>query len=206
MDGNDQADGTAVRVSIALAYTYAPAFWVRAGTLSVEYELLILVGERAAGTDYAGQWCLPGGKAEPGEAWDSACVRELEEETGLRVEQAALSKLCSFELDVVCGGANKRVAFTAGCAHANASRPVDGVWHLRDSAELVRVGWWTLADVAKSAHGLTTPSLLAVRAAVGWWRREDEYEVEQRVVDALDEELALRGVEKEGLCGLSSRL
>ena len=203
MDGNDQADGTAVRVSIALAYTYAPAFWVRAGTLSVEYELLILVGERAAGTDYAGQWCLPGGKAEPGEAWDSACVRELEEETGLRVEQTALSKLCSFELDVVCGGAHKRVAFTAGCAYAGHIR---AVWQVRDSAELVRVGWWTLDEVAKSAHGLTTPTLIAIRAAVDWWRREDEYEVEQCVVDALDEELALRGVEKEELCGLSSRL
>jgi ADP-ribose pyrophosphatase YjhB (NUDIX family) len=31
------------------------------------------------------QWCLPGGGMEPGESASEACVREVEEETGLQV-------------------------------------------------------------------------------------------------------------------------
>lgn len=33
-----------------------------------------------------GQWCLPGGRMEPGESAAEACEREVFEETGLRVQ------------------------------------------------------------------------------------------------------------------------
>lgn len=32
-----------------------------------------------------GQWCLPGGAVDPGESVAEACVREVQEETGLQV-------------------------------------------------------------------------------------------------------------------------
>ncbi|MFC9972547.1 NUDIX hydrolase [Spirillospora sp. NPDC127200] len=38
----------------------------------------------------AGTWSIPGGRVEPGEADDAAVVREMREETGLRVAVGAL--------------------------------------------------------------------------------------------------------------------
>ena len=36
-------------------------------------------------------WSLPKGKLEPGEGWEQAALREVEEETGLRCELGARS-------------------------------------------------------------------------------------------------------------------
>ena len=37
-----------------------------------------------------GRWCVPGGYMEPGESLTEACIREVEEETGLRVRVVRL--------------------------------------------------------------------------------------------------------------------
>ena len=48
----------------------------------------LLVGERPAEKDYAGQWEFPGGKLEPGESVFDALVREFREELNLQVDSA----------------------------------------------------------------------------------------------------------------------
>jgi 8-oxo-dGTP pyrophosphatase MutT (NUDIX family) len=42
-----------------------------------------------------GQWCLPSGGVEPGESVSEACVREVWEETGLKVRVERLTSLFS---------------------------------------------------------------------------------------------------------------
>lgn len=61
-----------VRVSVALALIQAEGRW--------------LVGKRAPGRVFAGLWEFPGGKCRSGETPSQAAVREMLEETGLRVE------------------------------------------------------------------------------------------------------------------------
>ena len=52
----------------------------------------VLIAERGNGP-MKGSWSLPGGKIEPGETAAAAAAREIEEETGLRVELRGLLDL-----------------------------------------------------------------------------------------------------------------
>lgn len=55
---------------------------VLAYVLKGDYVLLIKRGT----IPYLGYWCFPGGIVESGESPEEACIREVEEETGLKVE------------------------------------------------------------------------------------------------------------------------
>lgn len=53
----------------------------------------ILMTQRPVGKSFAGLWEFPGGKLEPGEAPETALVRELSEELGIIVAAEALVPL-----------------------------------------------------------------------------------------------------------------
>ena len=51
----------------------------------------MLITRRARGLrSHAGQWALPGGRRDPGESVEAAALRELHEETGLRLAADAV--------------------------------------------------------------------------------------------------------------------
>ncbi|MGV3526634.1 MAG: NUDIX hydrolase [Candidatus Sericytochromatia bacterium] len=51
----------------------------------IEEQGQILLVQRSATTSRAGQWCFPGGGIKRGETPETACLREAQEETGLRI-------------------------------------------------------------------------------------------------------------------------
>ena len=59
----------------------------------VDAEGRVLVAQRPPGKSLAGLWEFPGGKVEPGERPEAALIRELEEELGIVVAEAALAPL-----------------------------------------------------------------------------------------------------------------
>jgi 8-oxo-dGTP diphosphatase len=54
----------------------------------------ILLQQRAPGRAMAGLWEFPGGKVEENERPDAALIRELKEELGISVTEAALQPAC----------------------------------------------------------------------------------------------------------------
>lgn len=59
---------------------------VRGIILNEKGEVLLL--KRAAGDNFGGKWCLPGGKVEYGERVEEAIVLEIKEETNLNCTEA----------------------------------------------------------------------------------------------------------------------
>ena len=58
---------------------------------------LLLLRRSAQCRHFVGQWEFPGGKADPGEAFDAALRREVREETGLEIEITGLAGATAFE-------------------------------------------------------------------------------------------------------------
>eukprot|EP00197_Chlamydomonas_leiostraca_P014049 CAMPEP_0202877786 /NCGR_PEP_ID=MMETSP1391-20130828/31158_1 /ASSEMBLY_ACC=CAM_ASM_000867 /TAXON_ID=1034604 /ORGANISM="Chlamydomonas leiostraca, Strain SAG 11-49" /LENGTH=183 /DNA_ID=CAMNT_0049559879 /DNA_START=82 /DNA_END=633 /DNA_ORIENTATION=+ len=53
----------------------------------------VLLAQRPPGKANAGLWEYPGGKVDPGETPEGACVRELREELGVELDASALQPL-----------------------------------------------------------------------------------------------------------------
>ncbi len=66
--------------------------WVVAVAL-IDADGRILVAQRPEGKSLAGLWEFPGGKIEPGEAPETALVREMQEELGIDTSVACLAPL-----------------------------------------------------------------------------------------------------------------
>lgn len=60
-------------------------------------------------------WGYPGGGVEPGETYEQAAYRELEEETGVRLEPGTLELVGEFSFwSEACGGTDEFCLYAAG--------------------------------------------------------------------------------------------
>ncbi len=68
------------------------AIRIRVGVAAVQDARILLVPHYDTDAGPV-QWCIPGGRLEPGESLEEAAKREFEEETGLRIQDCHLLDL-----------------------------------------------------------------------------------------------------------------
>jgi 8-oxo-dGTP diphosphatase len=93
-----------------------------AGVLVFHDDALLLVRERYERWDRA-CWNVPSGRLEPGEPPEQGAVRELLEETGVRLDPAALTLVSTVRVSV--GGATSSCWNFTGTTSDAALRPAD---------------------------------------------------------------------------------
>ena len=91
-----------------------------------------------------GQWCLPGGGMEPGESAAEACLREVWEETGLRVRVLRLIGVYSNPNQLVVYPDGNKVHIVALSFEAEVTGGELGL-----SNETTDFGYYTLEEAAK---------------------------------------------------------
>ena len=88
------------------------------------------------------QWCLPGGGMEPGESASEACVREVEEETGLQVAIKRLIGVYTTPHELIVYQDGNKIQLVALCFEAEI---VGG--ELRLSCETTEYGYFSYQEI-----------------------------------------------------------
>ena len=90
------------------------------------------------------QWCLPSGGMEPGESASEACIREVEEETGLQVTIKRLIGVYTTPHELIVYQDGNRFQLVALCFEAEI---VGG--ELRLSCETTEYGYFSYQEIQK---------------------------------------------------------
>jgi len=112
-------------------------------------------------------WITPGGGLEGDEVWETGAVRELFEETGLRLEASSLGEpVLEREIEVELDGVRYRQHERFFLARV-ASHDVDtsGFTEL-ESATVHEHRWWTIEALASTTEQVSPRNLLAVLGRV----------------------------------------
>ncbi len=124
--------------------------------------LLLLLTEWPAAVDRPARWITPGGGVDPGESVAHAAVRELWEETGLRIPNAGpVVHVEEFRVERTDGHVD--VGHATYFLHRTDAFELsrDG-WTPEEQVDVLDVRWWTLEELAATDEPVQPADLVEV--------------------------------------------
>ncbi len=127
-----------------------------------QYSAMLLLKGFDPGDSSAGEWWFtPGGGLEPGEDFETAAIRELEEETGLRA-RAILplpgERGARFDFDGRVWEQRERYF----AARTERFEPGDAGWTAVERRSLLGARWWTLDELRATAETYFPETLVEI--------------------------------------------
>lgn len=114
------------------------------------------------GTGLPPRWLTPGGGVDKGETILEAAVRELFEETGLKVKPEALGELelsLPFKMEWVSGHYETGIAHFYRFVVTADFKMDDSNWTQDEKRDVIEYRWWNIADLLQSGEIVGPPGL-----------------------------------------------
>ncbi|NEM90044.1 NUDIX hydrolase [Galbitalea soli] len=108
---------------------------------------LLLFLTKAPDTSGFARWITPGGGVDPGEDHAAAAVRELFEETGLRIDHPG-DAVWSHDFDVTWDAADHDTGHAEFYVHRTTRfEPSNAHWTPEEHVDVLDHRWWSLAEL-----------------------------------------------------------
>lgn len=128
--------------------------------------LLLMLTEWPAEVDRPARWITPGGGVDPGESVRDAAIRELWEETGLRIpDPGAVVHVDEFRVDRTDGHVDVGHA-TYFLHRTTAFEPSRDGWTPEEHIDVLEARWWTLDELAATTEPVQPADLAAIARRV----------------------------------------
>ncbi|MBH0115409.1 NUDIX domain-containing protein [Salinibacterium sp. NG253] len=117
---------------------------------------------KAPDTSGVARWLTPGGGVDPGESHHEAAVRELEEETGLVVEDLG-APVWSHDFTVEWDDADHDTGHAEFyLAHTDSFEPSQEQWTAEERVDVLAHRWWTIDELAATPDRYEPAELVGV--------------------------------------------
>jgi 8-oxo-dGTP pyrophosphatase MutT (NUDIX family) len=120
---------------------------------------ILLMLTTAPDTSGVARWVTPGGGVDPGESHEEAAVRELYEETGLRIKDLGAA-VWSLDFDVVWDDADHDTGHAEYyVVRTTRFEPAREHWTAEERVDTLDVRWWSLDQLRATSEPLEPSQL-----------------------------------------------